>query len=672
MQTAYMAVRTFGQTSLLEVNTSKTTPYLAEVTNITRNDTGGRAIVDFTLFTGPLSSIVVNDFGQVYRCSVSGGDKYVDLLRPAPEDEGANERDHFWHLARCTHVTDYLLASKSSLSQIDIRSNDSIELFSPMGADLITSVEDQQTEHIVKLSSTRELLWIDSRFPRNPLLCYKHGRQFDRSLRVLTSPMSALTLLTSRANAMVSLYDISRLEREPIHINALPRCFMSDPQANASYVGQALFKHPFDTGPDAFSLIQLSERGSLHQVNLSMSDEAVATFKISWTTEVKELESQPLPALETPYAGQAYAETDLSATYNQIFCVHEQNRERREEDSATVVYDLLETIPTFWQEVEAPPEHILTTYDAVLRAGDEPTETSRADFLTESIINSTRGYRAFTQGRLSAAALAKGASWHKNITGTLQRLDLAFPDDIQSSIAALERYNLAEDPQRSAQSLRYEKEAREQLALELALSADVFSSQPFSRASEEGLALEDLTKTLSLAGEPQTVDFGYLRPKPKSHYKTEDPNEDVTSMGVRSLLKDWQIGADPEEYVFTNHYDGSLPKVQLTQNTHPTQTTESIPQPLGTQRPPTIVAASTLPARPPEVGRRMFVQSQPDFGMVLPSRVFGYGSQAPLTGLPQTQSSQEYMMSTQILPGVHGGRPTASKKKPVKRRVGGF
>ncbi|KAG6866994.1 hypothetical protein C0991_003910 [Blastosporella zonata] len=628
------------------------------------------ALDTFNPYMGNLLQHVVAHDSAFMAFPMGELNRDLNLLRTASEDESA---DHFWRLARGVHDTDYLLASKKLLSQIDMRSNDSLKLFKSTGVDLLTSVQDQGADHIIKLCSTREIVWIDARFAKRPLLGYKHGRQYDRYLEIQTSPLSsALTLLTSRTNAMVTVYDVSRSEGRLIHVNALPHSFISAPNTGTAYQGQVLFKHPLDSGTDVFSLIRLSEQGSLHQVDLSVSDEVVATFETSWTTDVKELELQPPCRQEAPYASQAYAEADLSSTYDQIFCRYEQERAQREDDNAKTVYDLLETIPTFWQEVEVPPEHILTTYDVVLRAGDEPVQTSRADFLTESIINSTRGYRALIQGRLTAAGLSKGASWHKNITAILQRLDPTFPDDVQSGTEGLKHYDLADAPKRSAESIRYEKEAREHLALDLALSADVFSSQPFLRASDEGIVLEALTKTLSLAGEPPAVDFGYLRPKPSSYYKTEDREEAVASMGVRSLLKDWEIGADPEEYLFTDHYDGTMPPMlQTNQRARPTQTTVDDPQPLGTQlqRPPTIVAASDVPTRPPEIGRRMFIQSQPDFGGMPPPR---NGSQTSLTGLSQTQPTQDYMMSTQILPGVHGGRPTVPKKKAAKRRVGGF
>ncbi|KAH0583776.1 hypothetical protein H2248_009379 [Termitomyces sp. 'cryptogamus'] len=668
-QTAYLAVRTFGETSFIGVDATRSTPYLSEVAALSHQDTGGRAVVDVVLSETPFSSLVVNDFGSVYRCSIADGDQIVDLIHPAAEAKGEVQQISFWRLARGTEGTNYLLASEHSLSQIDTRTNESIELFSLTGTGVVTSVENQGADNIVKLCNTNQLVWIDARFARRPLLAYKHGRQHDRYLEARTSPsLSSVTLITSRSNSMVTLYDVSRTEGQPIHINAPSYCFFSSDDASVSYTGSTLFRHPLHENTDAFSLIQLTERGSLYKVDLSVSEDGADTFGVSWNADVKEFERKPLHVFEPPYAEQAFVETDMSTAYDHIFCLHEQERKQREDENADAVYDLLEALPTFWQGLDVPIEHVLTTYDAVLRAGDEPTQTSRADFLTEGVINSTRGYRALKQGRLSPNVLVKGSSWHQNLTATLQRLDPTFPDDARSGAEAFKRYDLAENPDRSVQSLRYEKEAREQLTLDLALSADIFSSQPFSRASNEGPALEDLTKTLSLASEPPAVDFGYLQPKAISRYGREETDESEASMGVRSLLKDWQIGTDPEEYVFVDYYDRRASTPQTTQRTNPIQAVE-IPLGMQLQRPPTILAASAVPPRPPELGRRIVAQSQPDLGG-LPTRAYGFGSQNALSSQLQTQSSQEYMMSTQVLPGVHGGRPTVPKV--MKKRVGGF
>ncbi|KAG5647243.1 hypothetical protein DXG03_000778 [Asterophora parasitica] len=484
------------------------------------------------------------------------------MVYSPPPDADEERRDSFWRLAR-SDADNYLLASRKSLINIDLRiTNSSQELFSlPAQGDVLTSIEDQRTDHIVKLCSTRDILWIDTRFAGKPLLGYRHGRQYDRYLNAQSSPLSSgSTLLTSRNNAMMTVYDVTRSEGQLIHVNAPPYCMIPGDKASASKnVGQTLFKHPLDTNDDAFSLLRLMERGCLQQVDLRVSDSSDTgpIFHTSWSTDVKQLDTTPLRPKTPPHDKQAFIEKDFSEAYQQIYHVHYQERVKTEEENANAVYDLLETIPTFWQEVEPPLEHIITTYDAVFHAGDDPDQ-ERSNFLTESSINSTRGYRAVSQGRLAPKTLIEGAAWHHNIAPILRRFDPNFPSDIQSGTNALRRHDLAKDPERTPMSLRYENEAREQLALDLALSTDVFSSQKFSTVSGESADLETMARTLSLAGEPPTVDFGYLRPRRRDHYNKEEKDQETAdSMGVRLLLKDWEVGADPDVHIFVDHYDGT-------------------------------------------------------------------------------------------------------------------
>lgn len=55
---------------------------------------------------------------------------------------------------------------------------------------MLTSVEDDDGSNAIRVCSTREILWIDKRFPGKPLLGYRHGRNRDRTLRTHTSNTS--------------------------------------------------------------------------------------------------------------------------------------------------------------------------------------------------------------------------------------------------------------------------------------------------------------------------------------------------------------------------------------------------------------------------------------------------------------------------------------------------
>jgi hypothetical protein len=51
---------------------------------------------------------------------------------------------------------------------------------------MLTSVESARSDHVFRFVSTSEVLWVDERCLRKPLLGYRHGRNFDRSLGIQT------------------------------------------------------------------------------------------------------------------------------------------------------------------------------------------------------------------------------------------------------------------------------------------------------------------------------------------------------------------------------------------------------------------------------------------------------------------------------------------------------
>lgn len=65
--------------------------------------------------------------------------------------------------------------------------NDHIDIFNICNLNnLLTAVKGSYKDHIIRLCSTKEILWLDSRFTRSPLLGYRHGRAFDRTLETRT------------------------------------------------------------------------------------------------------------------------------------------------------------------------------------------------------------------------------------------------------------------------------------------------------------------------------------------------------------------------------------------------------------------------------------------------------------------------------------------------------
>lgn len=49
---------------------------------------------------------------------------------------------------------------------------------------VITSVSSLDIGNLHCVSTTKEVIWLDQRFPKRPLLGWNHHRRFDRSLNV--------------------------------------------------------------------------------------------------------------------------------------------------------------------------------------------------------------------------------------------------------------------------------------------------------------------------------------------------------------------------------------------------------------------------------------------------------------------------------------------------------
>ena len=267
----------------------------------------------------------------------------------------------------------------------------------------------------------------------------------------------------------------------------------------------------------------------------------------------------------------------------------------------------------------------------------------------------------------------------------LSKLDSEFPEDLYTFIDRLRQYDLISE---AATPLRIESDAREQLALDLVLSKDIFAPQPCVRAVQDNLdVLETMSRAaeaMSLDDEPPPVSLGYLRPKARGVTESRSTMPSRTTppisqefdcpLGVRLLLKDWEVGTDPSEYSYDDPYDESysdVAPIRRTRNVESsTQGTQST-MPTQSQRAPLVIASkpSTLPiVNLAEVAIHERFGIRPQSSTRPP--VFRTGSQIMANDATIGASSQDAMGSTQILPGPYGGRQPM--KKPAKKRMGGF
>ncbi|KAH9901571.1 hypothetical protein C8Q73DRAFT_678269 [Cubamyces lactineus] len=706
-----LAVRTMGATTLLQINLAvDRTMYRIEPTplvTVRRSDIGDKGAVDVTI--SPFNSCVgyvVNSGGDIFRCSASQSKPVIEQVHTG----GPSERS-FYRIA-AAHIRESVLSiTNKTANLLDMRAGTKTHMLHSLTRPrvMFTSIESLSDDRIIRLVSTEEILWLDERNSRKPLLAVKHGRDFDTTLQSFTRVMisSPVTFLTSRRNSLVTVYDVSRGNDNLVHLHDAPYPLPPVLRPDGAHLGHTFFQQPTALGSKFLSVFQLSERGSVSLLNFQAAPgDSVAQESLSqggsraeWPPEVKKLGDDADAARPDlgHLAGRAHLVVDLQPAYEKMFIDRDEPDLVAQTDA---VYDTLERMPTFWQNTDVPVEHCLTTFDVAARSGPDPDSVSRNDWFTGSVLNSTAGHRALSQGHVPYAQLVRNTPWHLDISPFVRRIVPELEGSTQSTLEKLSRYDLSDSAERTAASFRRENEARSQLALDLSLACDVYAHKrpgkdTTNNFEEDLLNISRSTEAMSLGDrDPSPMQFSFLRPLVKDDprgvsFTDEDEVDTVKTMaplGVRLLLQEWDIGTDPHEYVYRDPYDEMAepldqvrrPAKPALPKDAPTIKEPGPPTQTQIQRPPAI-ASSTIARGPPPIAsqpaapRKPLVAARSHGSLVTgPQRAIPSGSQpldAQAVGLPP---SQEFMASTQVLPGPHGGRPVPAKKKPVKKRVGGF
>jgi len=295
--------------------------------------------------------------------------------------------------------------------------------------------------------------------------------------------------------------------------------------------------------------------------------------------------------------------------------------------------------------------------------------------LIQSALSSRRGFRALAQGRVPREVLIKGAAWHVNLGPVLQQFVPDIAEDVQTIVERLHGYDLILDDYRSGSSLRRESESREQLAVDLALSTDVYSAQSFANAKAETDVTEDEKfDTMSQAAEAMTlsdmtlpsIHFGYLSPA-MSHNAPDTESRSLSlPPGVRLLLSEWPAGTDPHQYTYRDPYDDPQPGATTFIHRTPIRTQATQSQSITTAAVAPPIIAWSRPAPPTIISSSQPVTRGRAGSLDDPDRV----------GLGTESDSFAPLVSTQVVPGPFGGRPPPVRKKAasgnLKKRVGGF
>ncbi|KAJ7067969.1 hypothetical protein C8F01DRAFT_1049740 [Mycena amicta] len=621
----FLSVRTYGGTSLLEIGVDQGRLSTRESDMINSSSTGGKAAIDVKL-SSQLHVHLVNSHGAIYKWDPGAGTSTSQLFTSDQPNED------FWRLGLTDNSPVLLLMSKSALTAVDSRTADTVQTIHTVSRNqVLTSMEAHLPDDTFRVCTTDQLLWIDRRNTKKPLLAFNHGRAFDRSLEVNTvlTENGPLTVLSSRKHGLLTVYSTQLSGNGVAHVEA-PYCLT----ASASGYRKGHFFLNDSSSPTTY--FRLSEEGSINAFELSL--DAPEPVAYTWSEDVQRLHSESAHLREEFSFSEPPSNrivVDMRPIYDRI--LRDSKEEKTEEEIAENFYDLIEKASSFWQDMNEPVDHTMTSYDILFRSGEEPNRSTRADFLSDSVLKTKRGYRALSQGRVSAQLLQQGATWTHDLSETLSTLDAGFGSDICSITDHLRQFDLRPEVQRSVESESRESTAREQLALDLELSRRIYSPRAFSTTN-------DIARNLESMSLEEKAAFGYLRPVSK----TDDGDDVQIPPAVRRITRDWVVGQHPRDFVYRERIEGIEDESPAVERR---ATAEDLK--IESQRPPTLVVAST---------QRPLASSQPV------ERPMMFGSQPVDMDFGLSGVSQEFMASTQILPGAYGGRP----KKPAKKRVGGF
>jgi hypothetical protein len=336
--------------------------------------------------------------------------------------------------------------------------------------------------------------------------------------------------------------------------------------------------------------------------------------------------------------------------------------------------------------------HSFCRHDLILQSGDAPPNFSRSDFFIQTALHSKRGYHALINGRIDNKSLSGGSSWYHDVTPILNRISPNIVDrDPNETFQRLKSFCLDFGQGHTDGYRIKELNDLQQLTLDLTLSSHVYSAYSFEKSGQTSTPGDDI-ETMSMAAEAMTINdepspvrFGFLKPMNtvarSDGHTNKKQNQDgdapldmgplQTSLGVSYLLQDWEVGTDPESYSYTDPYgvsqstrpiierfrrqQGSQLRLSPTAFSQP-----ALPPTLQKTAPPKIEKPRPLPMTPSGPVATQDVTSQAHVGS------------QPLPAMSFSQS-QNPIPQTQVLPGLYGSRqPMSTKKKPAKKRLGGF
>ncbi|CAE6422751.1 unnamed protein product [Rhizoctonia solani] len=631
------------------------------------------------------AGLVVSDIGGIWSF---GLDSKPRLLYTQADDTinrvGAYDLP-YWGLQWGTHPETFMLGSRSKISLYDKRVPDVVSVSSV--PETITSFDAIENENFAQIfvSDMKHVSLVDERMLSRPVVSWAHYRDRDMTLRIkaLELGQKKAGLLTSKRSSLISVYD--PLLSETGELKSCNSYGLEWDSPNSCISTSIAVYIPPTTA--RATLFHLSSLGAIYRQDLGVGPCEPSAERVVWEHELKSLAEK----VELQY--ERHSKEDLTkcrqvnvrSKYEGIFMTNLG----LDGPSVTEVVDLA---PTAFQRANEPVDRPMILHDLVHMIPQETTSV-----IPRSLFASTRSL-PLPKARLLLKHTThlrdqsrEAVSWSYDLSKTQAHIwpGLA-PTPTADDLLA---FSVLDNASESA--AKRDKEARQEIVLDLTLSTTVYSTAPFNPSRPKLLpapVARDNDDMLSVAASALTLEG--IEPPHVQHVQPcptlglvdgKQGAEQRQSLVARLLASEWDPDSSPADYEFhdpyNQDYDEGMPAWKLMAQTKAEK--QSLEQaklkfmsaratmaPVGSVALPSIQISRNKPPMIPNPitvrGARQ-VESQPELveNQTISSQ-FGEPSLSQMN-----EGSQR--VNTQITSGLFGARPgTSAVPKKKKTRLPGF
>ncbi|CUA76729.1 Vacuolar membrane protease [Rhizoctonia solani] len=659
------------------------------ISSFGQGDIGGHRPFDlvFNLHERTHAGLVVSDIGAIWSFELN---RKPSLLYSQSDDTTTRVGAYnipYWGLRWGTHPETLLLGSSSMLSLYDKRTSKVASVLR-IGAETMTSFDVLQNESFTQMfvSGTEHVTLVDERMMDRPVVSWAHHRDNDLTLRVkaLELDQKKVGLLTSKRSSFISVYDPLLSESGGLEGCDLYGLEWDSPN-NCVSASIEVYIPPTTARP---TLFHLANSGAIYRQDLGIGPCEPSAERVIWEHELKNL-AEKVELEHEQYNEEdltKYREVNIRNRYEEIFM---NNGLRLSGPSVTDVVDLL---PTVFQRANDPIDKPAILHDLLRMISQETTAT-----LPRSLFASTRSLPLPKAESLLKhiphlqSQSRQGVSWSYDLSRPQAHI---WPNLVPAPTADdLIAYSVLEKA--SGNASKRDKEARQEIALGLALSTVVYSNTPFQPSRPRlppAPTIRDGEDMLSVAASALTLEgiepphVQHIQPCPtQGLVDGKRGAEQRQSLVARLLASEWDPDSSPNDYEFhdpyNQDYDESMPAWKLMAQTKTDKETLQRAKSRFISGRTTIAPARSVPLpsvhlsrnEPPRISNPAVargirqVESQPEFA---PNQIIS----GQLGDPPSSQANgSSQMPNTQILPGPFGARPgTSAAPKKKKSRLPGF